>query len=338
MKVTFVNWGTAQCGGNRVLFEVANGLKAKGHDVEIVALEPFSGWMELKAPITIAKSPQQLTDIIPVSDVLVATWFATAYLVDQVKGRKGIPAYYCQHYETIFFQSEQERQEVAKTYDLPFNLIANSPWLQQMLKELHKRESTLIVPAVNQTVFQPKIRSFEKQKDEPFKILAFASPTLFKGFYDTVLPAFHMVSRYVGNAEFHIFGNPPAELPYPEAFTKKVICHKVPKDEDLAKLYQEMDMFVSGSYAESSPLPHLEAMASYCPVVCTTFGTEHYGSGLKRELPKRPRDLALDIIELTQTPDRLKEMAEQALKDVKPLTWEATVEANEKFLKGLVGE
>ena len=46
MKILFALTGTGLAGGVRYIFEVANGLKDKGHDVKIVALYGDHSWFK----------------------------------------------------------------------------------------------------------------------------------------------------------------------------------------------------------------------------------------------------------------------------------------------------
>jgi hypothetical protein len=46
MKISIALIGTGLAGGVRYVFEVANGLKDKGHDVKIVALAGDHSWFE----------------------------------------------------------------------------------------------------------------------------------------------------------------------------------------------------------------------------------------------------------------------------------------------------
>jgi glycosyltransferase involved in cell wall biosynthesis len=253
----------------------------------------------------------------------------TAYIVDALKGQKGVPVYYCQHYEPIFFIRPQEQMISGKTYDLPLNLIANSPWLQQQLKENHNRESRLIVPGVNHDVFK---QNLVQKNSDTFKVIAFGSSTPFKGLYDTLLPAFQFVSRHLDNVEFHFFGNKDLVIPY----EFKTVNHGKLADAELAELYNSCDLFVSGSWAESSPLPHLEAMACGCPVLSTQIGSEHYGYGIERVLPRAPRVLGTRIIELLGNPEKRAMMTEQALLDVQNFSWSRTVDAVENFFEDLL--
>jgi len=329
MRVCFVLMNPSISGGNRVLFEVANRLFERGHDIELFT-NKRQEWFGLKAPLTVYRNFDELINKIPENDVITATFCWTAYPVDAVKGRKGIPAYYCQHYEPYFFLEPQRKKKAAETYDLPLNLIANSPWLQKVLKEKHGRESFLVVPGVDTDVFYPR----EVERDEEsFRILAFTSGTPFKGLYDTLLPALHHVSRYTKNLEVHFFGNRSLKIPY----DFKYIHHGSLSDEELAELYSSCNLYVGGSWAESSPLPPLEAMACGCPVVCTELGTEHYGDAIKRVIPRAPRRMGDEILWLIKHPENLANMQERGLENVKSFNWDRAADRAEAFFRELVG-
>ena len=329
MKLTFVLMEPGISGGNRVLFEVANRLHERGHDITLLANKQ-QDWFNLKPPLQTYRDFNVLAKDIPESDVITATFCWTAYLVDAVKGRRGIPAYYCQHYEPYFFMYPDQKRKAAATYDLPLNLIVNSPWLKKLLKERHHRDSFLVVPGVDTDVFYP--REIERD-EESFKILAFVSRSVFKGFYDTVLPALHHVSRYIENLEVHFYGDRTVKIPY----DFKYVHHGNLSDEELAELYSRCDLYMSGSWAESSPLPPLEASACGCPVVCTNVGTTHYGAAIKYVIPRAPRRMGDEILRLIRHPEELAKMREKGLENVKDFTWDKTADRAETFFRNLTG-
>lgn len=329
MKVSFVLMNPEISGGNRVLFAVANRLYKRGYDIELFANKPQK-WFDLKPPIIVYRDFGELMQKIPESDVVTATFCWTAYPVDAVKGRKGIPAYYCQHYEKYFFMDPEHQKKATDTYDLPLNLIANSPWLQKTLKDLHGRDSFLVVPGVDTNVFYP--RGVERG-EESFDVLAFTSGTVFKGLYDTTLPALHHLSRYVKNLKVHFFGNRNLKIPY----SFNYVHHGFLSDGELAELYSGCDLYVGGSWAESSPLPPLEAMACGCPVVNTNVGADHYGDAIKYVIPRAPRRLGDEMLWLVRHPEGLAEMRKRGLEAVKGFGWDKTADRAEAFFRELTG-
>jgi glycosyltransferase involved in cell wall biosynthesis len=199
------------------------------------------------------------------------------------------------------------------------------------------------VPGVDTQVFtkNPTLNTKKmptSETDAPMNVLAFASETPFKGFYDTVLPAFNYVHRVLGRkVEFHLFGNVEA-IQFPYEFGKQVIAHSHLDDKALSELYRSCDLFVSGSWAESSPLPHLESMASGCPVVCTEYGTEHYGEALVRVKPKAPRLLGETILNVLDNVELREKMSQLGTLTAQEFTWQKTVDNAERFFKELIGE
>ncbi|MGA3289044.1 MAG: glycosyltransferase family 4 protein [Candidatus Bathyarchaeia archaeon] len=133
MKITFVLPGTGNSvsGGMRVVYEYANRLKERGHEVNVIyplippiasdlSLKSFRdrtvgalknlkrgnkiSWFHLEARLIRAASisPKLVKLVergIPDADVVVATAWETAYFVNKLKNSKGEKFYFIQHYE-----------------------------------------------------------------------------------------------------------------------------------------------------------------------------------------------------------------------------------------------
>jgi len=132
MKITFILPFLGLAGGIRVVFEYANRLTDRGHEVSIVyplmppnskpsssmvssikrmgsaALNLMRGnnvdWFDVKAKLvripTINPSAILNTEhLVPDADVIIATAWETAYFVNNLDNRKGKKFYFIQHYE-----------------------------------------------------------------------------------------------------------------------------------------------------------------------------------------------------------------------------------------------
>lgn len=143
MKICFVAWGIGRAGGCRAFFEVANGLRERGYDVEIVALGGDHSWYDLKVPIRYLAVPKPLNNIlalyrvlrlrsrqyyasalegfakkfgfhadlvrflaenIPKADVHIATWYPTA-LALWSSGTNGKKLYFLQDFPELVFEA-----------------------------------------------------------------------------------------------------------------------------------------------------------------------------------------------------------------------------------------
>ena len=132
MKITFILPVIGISGGTRVVFELANRLKNRGHEVAIVyplmllkitpkfSLKNFIkqigyvllnikqgvkvNWMTVKAkliriPTLSPRFVHFFEDKIPDGDIIIATSWETAYPVSKLSERKGKKFYFVQHYE-----------------------------------------------------------------------------------------------------------------------------------------------------------------------------------------------------------------------------------------------
>ena len=115
-KITFITSGFGISGGTKAIFEFANHLTEMGHQVFVVAsktpmawekkwFNPFNistrilrifrksracaepDWFDLKAKIV--RVPSLTGKHIPDADIVVATWWETAFFVAKYSGRKG---------------------------------------------------------------------------------------------------------------------------------------------------------------------------------------------------------------------------------------------------------
>ncbi len=147
MKITFVAPSLGLGGGIRVVFEYANRLTDRGHEVSIVyplmptnrkpgfsmissikrmgsaALNIMRGnnvdWFDVKAKLvripTINPSAILNTEhLVPDADVIIATAWETAYFVNNLNDRKGKKFYFIQHYEIWDIWNDDRCWELAE--------------------------------------------------------------------------------------------------------------------------------------------------------------------------------------------------------------------------------
>jgi hypothetical protein len=151
MKINFTLWGAGCCGGNRTIFELANGLSRRGYEVSITSLtvngnHRWFGKVDADFVYVGLDSKQKFVrkhllgdnDIdwmgllaanILDCDVNVATYNKTAYPV--LWSGKGKPVYLIQHDESTFYNDCLDRNTALLSYCLPLKKLVVSDWLQQ---------------------------------------------------------------------------------------------------------------------------------------------------------------------------------------------------------------
>ena len=109
---------------------------------------------------------------------------------------------------------------------------------------------------------------------------------------------------------------------------------RVPR-EQLAALYRRASALVFPSMYEGFGQPPLEAMASGCPVVCSTAGAlpEVCGSAARYFDPLSVDEMVEAVLTVLSDPDRL---VERGLQRAAGFTWDACAHAHDRVYRGLV--
>lgn len=133
---------------------------------------------------------------------------------------------------------------------------------------------------------------------------------------------------------FRLFGMPA--FPDAEAWMEH---HRNPSREQLVRLYQEADVFLSPSLAEGWHLPPMEAMACGCAVVATRVGCipvlERDGNLLAVE-PGDRDGMFRHVDALLRDPALRRETARKGLETMRHYTWEAKTREFEAAITRIV--
>jgi hypothetical protein len=345
MRINFIVPNIALTGGNRVIFEYANHLSLRGHDVNVIyPLMPYKfwrsnnylievliqsikfihniifrwnmKWFDLKARLVRVLFVSNLT--VPDADVTFASCWPTAYSLNDLSSRKGKKMYFIHHYEI----DSGPKELVDKTYSFPFIRITGSECsANELKKKLGIAIQKVILDTINFNIFYPEITREKNGKT----VLAYyniidKSKDKRKGSRDAV-KVMDIVKKEFPEAEFWAFG-PKKDKNLPEY----VKFHEKPTDEQLRKIYSTADIFFFTSHYEGFGLPPMEAMACRCAVASTDVGAvKEYSVPNETVLLSPPEDpvaLSENIIKLLRDTDLQRRIAEKGYQHVKKFTWE----------------
>jgi glycosyltransferase involved in cell wall biosynthesis len=399
MKITFVLPSTpySTSGGIRVVCEYANQLRERGHIVNVVypliipivtsknrltkyveqaigtvynLLKEEVNLYNLKTNVvrvlTINPKLARLNErLIPQADIIVATAWETAYMVNKVNAKKGKKFYLIQHYEVwdmwndeAFWKKAEEiepdagkiclamhkvipenkklrktKYAVDKTYKMPLRKIVISSWLRELMeKEFGENVEGVITNGVNLATFhQEKVEKTGKRILMPFRSIKW------KGTEDG-LKAFSIVREKHPQTEFAVYG--AGSHDYVPNWIRK---YGRISDDKLRKLYSSSDIFVLSSLVEGCQLPPMEAMACGCAVVATNVGGildyAVQGKTVLVSPPRKPEMLANNIIKLLDDRGEMQRISTAGHDFIKQFTWErATSQLEKIFAKHLDGE
>ena len=256
-------------GGHRVVFEHANGLAGRGHQVTVLRvldeLTDYS-WFNFQHPVRFGKL-DDFKDWHNV-DCVVATYHMTVrYILDLPLTIKRF--YLVQSEERRFYERiVRDYFECEETYRVPgINLLPIAKWLQQWLKEEFGRDSFYIPNRANPAHFYYE-ESELTQPDSRVILVEGNADAVKKG----VQIAWEAIKKL--DCQKWLLTNSPEPPEYTQGFDR---VFSLPPQNMLHKIYSAADILIKPSFMEGSPLPHLEAMICRAALISTNAtGVDEY--------------------------------------------------------------
>lgn len=358
MKITFILscYPWRPVGALRVVYEYANHLVIRGHQVTVVhprsvrdnfgfwTPHTFSGhlrrgakhlrdvlfvpnvrWQTIDARVRMSYVAELTIGSIPDADVIIADAWDTIQYICQFPPNKGSKFHLVQSYS---FWSRFDAQ-TASEWHTSFNKIAVSRWLRNKLTEIGCREVSYIPIAVNQSVFQ----LFKPIAGRTKRVAMLYSLTECKGSQEGIC-ALEIAKREHPNLRAVMFGIPkrPPYLPgWIEYFRN-------PAPHDLVHgVYNGSSIFLCSSREESFALPPVEAMACGCALVTTDCGgnREYTEEGINALVspPQEPQSLARNLTRVLSDESLRLSLARNGYERVQRLSWEHSTDLLEEFIK-----
>lgn len=347
MKITFIVPGIGPMGGSRGAFEYPNHLQEKGHQVSVVypliplrsgakwynlrraAIQVFGPLVNLRRDnlarrlglkVNLIRTPTLRDRFIPDADIVVATWWATAYYVNSYGESKGKKFYLVQHYETW----GGPEKKVDNTYRMGLNKVVVCTWLKDIMEKKFGQKVALVPNGFNPEKFYMENNRTYGNK----RVLIPYRCDEWKGAEDG-LKAWAIIKKAIPEAGLVMFGpHRTREVPSYAEF------HQLPFDDELRKIYNSCNLFLFPSRAEGFGLPPMEAMACGCAVIATNVGgVPDYtipGETALLSPPYEPEALAQNAIGLLKDEARLRSIAQKGHSYIQKFTWERATEQLEK--------
>jgi glycosyltransferase involved in cell wall biosynthesis len=358
MRIVFLLPGRSlkPAGGFKIVYEYANRLVQRGHEVSVVhpwdcappdslragirarlwvarlrwrqaAIAP---WFDLDERVRLSVVTYPSASNLPACDALIATAWHTASWVNAAAPEGGVGFYLIQGYET--WDGETER--VRATWRLPLRKIVISRWLEEIAAELGEEDRTRRVPIgmdldrlgidVPPAMREPRVGALWNSGKE-------------KGGSD-IVAALRAVREHSPEVTAVLFGTAPR----PAGIPGWIEYAMLPDRDELRSLYNSCSVFLQASRSEGWGLPACEAMLCGCALVTVeNGGSREYamdGDTAVVVSPGNAGDLAVRVAGLLEDDDLRLRLAEQGCRHLQAYTWKRSVAELERVLESGMAE
>ena len=256
LNITYVLASNSPSGGVKIVFEHANRLKNRGHNVNIYCCNNENRtWFPIDVPIMFG----DLNEILE-NDIIVATYFTTIPYVVKAKAR--VKVHLCQGYEGHLHKEEWLLNVIQNNYKMLKDKIVVSKWLEETIHKEFGIDSEYISNGIDPYMFsfKPKVRNLIPK-------------VLIVGYFNLkikgIRTAIDVVKPFLGKIKLVRMSSHNKEDDIDCEFYKMSEMTQ----EEIAKVYESCDISINmHQKVEGFSLPQLEAMASGLAVITTDCG------------------------------------------------------------------
>lgn len=360
MKVTFLlpQYAEYPIGGFKVVYEFANHLSRKGHQVAIVyprrlkrlassivdetprsrlirykaehthiLKKPKISWFSLDGNIKLIIAPDLEARYIPEADAVFATAWQTSTYVNDYPPEKGAKFYLVQDFAPwLAHQSELEL-----TWRMQLKKVAISSWIAELILQAGApREDVTVIPSA---VDHGRFRVTNNILERPQRIIMLYTSQTYKR-SQLGLSVLLRCKETVPDLEVSLFGpiqRRPKELP------AWVEYHGAVSESQLIRLYNAAAIYLCSSAAEGFALPPAEAMACGCAVATTDCGgNRDYARNEETALVSDPDDFASlvsNTLRLLSDEELRVKIALAGRERMMDFTWEKSLQQLTEFIR-----
>lgn len=356
MRVTFLMpcYPRGPMGGFRVVYEYANMLAGRGHEVAVVhprhlryavlperltlrnrllmarrsiterMKTPSVEWQPIDKRVRLLFVANSDPCHIPDGDALFATSWHTVRSVLESPREKGEKCYLIQGYETW----DGHKELVDATWRSNLRKVVIAKWLVALGKELGCADLTYIPNAID----NDRYRLTRPIEGRSRQVAMLFSSTPIKGSAEGI-EALRIARERYPDLKAVFFGTSRHQSWIPEWVT----YHRdPPQDFIVNEIYNKSCVFLAPSWTEGSPLPPAEAARCGCAIAATDIGgfreyIQHGVTGLLSPC-KDPQALAENLCLLLEDEDLRVRLAKACHGVISSLNWESSTDLLERFL------
>lgn len=246
------------------------------------------------------------------SDVLICTYWTTAYIAKNNETKAKLIVYFLQDFEPMFFPMGLDYVRASATYKFGFYPITSGPWPLKMLKDHYGvSDGTFFRFPIDRNIYYPLSQI---DKKDNLKIVYFARPDMPRRCYPLGVEALGIVKERRPDVEIIFYGDHAdkfCNIPY--EVTKLGMLREI---SDLGDLYRSAYMGICFSTTNPSLVP-FEMMACGCPVVDLEVNGNDVNYGGNKNcilVEPSPQEIANEILNLLDDKNRHSALVSNGLK------------------------
>lgn len=268
MRIAYLLPSPELGGGNKVIFQHAELLARRGHEVTLLGEGPSPRWIELALPYV---DHRQGCDQVPRQDLVITTFWTTI-----VRAREldlGPIAHFCQGYEGGHIHYHAQLEAIEAAYALRHPNLTVTPYLSELLEERFDNPGRVASPPLDRR-FRPR-RLRLQPSSEPWVAVPGVFGAQVKGVRTALAAIETLRKRGIPCRVLRLSTIDPCDAEHqhhrPERFLAGV------RPEVIARELPEVDLLMMPSEPEEGfGLPLLEAMASGVPAVASRIPSTVY--------------------------------------------------------------
>ncbi len=338
-------------GGVKVVYEYADRLLARGHEVEIVhpqrwlrsnprqllrrsywrsrlQAQRFSGrpsWFDLSPEVSVRAIPRLDAKYLPAADAIFATGWQTALPVSRAGDGSGRKFQLIQHFETW----TGARRSVEQSWRLPLHKVVISRWLLEEAIRLGVGDDVTYIPnGMDLEAFSVDTAPGDR---DPTRVAMLAHTAKWKGTRDGIA-ALRIAKQQVPGLRVALFSTTYSPRDLPEWIEFRGRLDRL----QLRDLYNESAIFLHPSLEEGWPLPPAEAMACGCALAASDNpGVLEYATAEQTAVitPRQhPAELARAIVRLVEDQPLRLRIADAGVEAIKAFTWDRATDQLEQLV------
>ncbi len=356
MRITFLMPGYiwSPSGGIRIVYEYANALVERGHDVSVVhprrvehapvrtrgsllhwasnkvewlrerVSTPAIEWQPIDPRVKLLFVPNSGARHLPDGDAVFATTWYTVRSVLDCPAAKGEKFYLIQAYETWM----GSKNTVDATWRSPLHKVVIAKWLLELGKELGCEDIAYVPNAVNGKKYRRGSPIDGRQR----QVAMLFHAAKIKGAAEGI-EAVRIVREKFPDVKFVMFGTSRRQSWVPDWAEYH---RNPPQDFIVDEIYNKSSIFISPSWTEGFALPPAEAACCGCAVAGTESGgiREYVQDGVTGLLsqPKDPVALAANICLLLENEELRVRLAKACHDVLAKFTWERSAKLLEDYI------